>query len=137
RPAAASVTWSTRDLIGLCLRLGPADVPRRNPVRGDEFPCTSVTGNVYDSGSYQEALDRLLAAADYAALRRAQVAARAAGRCVGIGLSCFLDLTGPGAGFYGVGGAPIAGQEGTTIRLEPSGAVTVLTGVPAPGKGRG
>ncbi len=108
---------------------------RRNLVRADELPYTSVTGNVYDSGSYVEALDRLLAAADYAELRRAQTAARAAGRCLGIGLSCFLDLTGPGAGFYGVGGAPIAGQEGTTVRVEPSGAVTVLTGVTDQGQG--
>src|SRR5207302_1823755 len=45
------------------------------------------------------------------------------------------DLTGPGAQFYGVGGAPIAGQDGSTIRLEPSGAVTVLTGVTDQGQG--
>src|SRR5207247_5872223 len=36
---------------------------------------------------------------------------------------------------YGVGGAPISGQEGTTVRLEPSGAVTVLTGVTDQGQG--
>jgi carbon-monoxide dehydrogenase large subunit len=134
-PIAAAVTESMLELIARDLSLDPADVRRRNLVRADEFPYTSVTGNVYDSGSYQEALERVLAAADYAALRRAQADARAAGRCVGIGLSCFLDLTGPGAGFYGVGGAPIAGQEGTTVRLEPSGAVTVLTGVTDQGQG--
>jgi aerobic carbon-monoxide dehydrogenase large subunit len=134
-PIAAAVTEAMLELIARDLRLDPAEVRRRNLVRPDELPYTSVTGNVYDSGSYLAALDRLLEAADYAALRRAQTAARAAGRCVGIGLSCFLDLTGPGAGFYGVGGAPIAGQEGTTIRLEPSGAVTVLTGVTEQGQG--
>src|SRR5439155_19700854 len=62
-------------------------------------------------------------------------AARAAGRAVGIGLSCFVELTGPGAQFYGVGGAPISGQEGKTVRLEPSGAVTGLTGVTDQGQG--
>jgi len=134
-PIAAAVTESMIDLVARDLRLDPADVRRRNLVRPDEFPYTSVTGNVYDSGSYHEALDRLLDVADYAGLRRAQAAARAAGRCVGIGLSCFLDLTGPGAAFYGVGGAPISGQEGTTVRLEPSGAVTVLSGVTDQGQG--
>src|SRR5256885_14965576 len=34
-----------------------------------------------------------------------------------------------------MGGAPISGQEGTTVRLEPSGAVTVLTGVTDQGQG--
>jgi carbon-monoxide dehydrogenase large subunit len=134
-PIAAAVTESMLDLVARDLGLDPAEVRRRNLVRPDELPYTSVTGNVYDSGSYHASLDRLLEAADYAALRREQAAARQAGRCVGIGLSCFLDLTGPGAAFYGVGGAPIAGQEGTTVRVEPSGAVTVLTGVTDQGQG--
>jgi carbon-monoxide dehydrogenase large subunit len=134
-PIAAAVTESMIDLIARDLGLDPAAVRARNLVRPEELPYTSVTGNVYDSGSYHASLDRLLAAADYAGLRRAQAAARAAGRAVGIGLSCFLDLTGPGAQFYGVGGAPISGQEGTTVRLEPSGAVTVLTGLTDQGQG--
>jgi carbon-monoxide dehydrogenase large subunit len=134
-PIATAVTEAMLDLIARDLGLDPAEVRRRNLVRPDEFPYTSVTGNVYDSGSYHAALERLLAAADYDALRRTQAELRRAGRCVGIGLACFLDLTGPGAQFYGVGGAPIAGQEGTTVRLEPSGAVTVLTGVTDQGQG--
>jgi carbon-monoxide dehydrogenase large subunit len=134
-PIAAAVTESMIDLVAAQLGLDPAEVRRRNLVRPEDFPHTTVTGNVYDSGSYLPSLERLLDVADYPALRRAQAAARAEGRCVGIGLSCFLDLTGPGAAFYGVGGAPIAGQEGTTVRLEPSGAVTVLTGVTEQGQG--
>ena len=134
-PIAAAVTEAMLDLIARDLALDPAALRRRNLVRPDELPYTSVTGNVYDSGSYLASLDRLLEAADYAGLRRMQAEARGVGRCVGVGLSCFLDLTGPGAGFYGIGGAPIAGQEGTTIRLEPSGAVTVLTGVTEQGQG--
>jgi carbon-monoxide dehydrogenase large subunit len=134
-PIATAVTESMIDLVARDLHLDPAEVRRRNLVGPDEFPYTSVTGNVYDSGSYHEALDRLLEAADYTSLRGEQTAARAAGRCVGIGLSCFLDLTGPGAAFYGIGGAPISGQEGTTVRLEPSGAVTVLSGVTDQGQG--
>jgi aerobic carbon-monoxide dehydrogenase large subunit len=134
-PIAAAVTETMVDVIARDLGLDPAEMRRRNLVRADELPYTSVTGNVYDSGSYHAALSRLLEAADYEGLRRAQATARREGRSVGIGLSCFLDLTGPGAQFYGLGGAPIAGQEGTTVRLEPSGAVTVLTGVTDQGQG--
>src|SRR5204862_366259 len=84
---------------------------------------------------YQAALARLLEAASYDRLRREQASARAQGRYLGIGLSCFIELTGPGAQFYGVGGAPISGQEGTTVRLEPGGAVTALVGVTNQGQG--
>src|SRR5205085_4495956 len=96
-PIAAAVTESMLDLVARDLRLDPADVRRRNLVRAEEFPYTSVTGNVYDSGSYHAALERLLEAAKYDDLRREQAAARAQGRHVGIGLSCFIELPGPGA----------------------------------------
>src|SRR3984893_16115422 len=99
------------DLVARDLGIDPADVRRRNLVRPEELPYTSAAGNVYDSGRYQAALERLLAAGGHGARRRAEAAARAAGRHVGIGLSCFIELTGPGAQFYGIGGAPISGQE--------------------------
>src|SRR5262245_2142407 len=134
-PIAAAVTESMVELIARDLGLDPAEVRRRNLVRPDEFPYTSAAGNVYDSGSYHAALARLLEAVGYADLRREQARARADGRAIGIGIACFIELTGPGAQFYGIGGAPISGQEGTTVRLEPSGAVTVLSGVTEQGQG--
>src|SRR5260370_12564147 len=123
------------ELIARDLGLDPAEVRRRNLVRPDECPYTSATGRVYDSGSYLAALETLLAKAGYAEMRREQRRRRAAGRLPGIGLACFVELTGPGAQFYGIGGAPISGQEGTTVRVEPSGAVTVLTGLTDQGQG--
>ena len=134
-PIAAAVTESMLDLIARDVHIDPAEIRRRNLIRPEEFPYTSATGNVYDSGSYHAALDRLLEVAKYDDLRLEQAAARAQGRHLGIGLSCFIELTGPGAQFYGVGGAPISGQDGATLRLEPSGAVTVLVGVTDQGQG--
>ena len=134
-PIATAVTESMIDLIARDLGLDPAETRRRNLVRPEDLPYTSASGNVFDSGSYQAALARLLEVADYDRLRREQAAARAEGRHVGIGLACFVELTGPGAQFYGVGGAPISGQEGSTVRLEPSGAVTALVGVTNQGQG--
>jgi aerobic carbon-monoxide dehydrogenase large subunit len=134
-PIATAVTESMLDLVARDLALDPAELRRRHLVGANELPYTSATGNVYDSGSYRAALERLLEAAKYDDLRREQLAGRAQGRHIGIGLSCFIELTGPGAQFYGVGGAPISGQDGATLRLEPSGAVTVLAGVTDQGQG--
>jgi carbon-monoxide dehydrogenase large subunit len=134
-PIAAAVTESMLELIARDLGIDAADVRRRNLIRPEELPYTSATGNVYDSGSYHAALERLLDAADYKTLRHEQATARVGGRHLGIGLACFVELTGPGAQFYGVGGAPISGQEGATVRLEPSGAVTALVGVTDQGQG--
>ena len=134
-PIATAVTESMIDLVARDLGIDPAEVRHRNLIRPEDLPYTTAAGNVLDSGSYHAALARLLEAADYDRLRRDQQAARSGGRHVGIGLSCFVELTGPGAQFYGVGGAPISGQEGTTIRIEPGGGVTALVGVTNQGQG--
>jgi aerobic carbon-monoxide dehydrogenase large subunit len=54
---------------------------------------------VYDSGDYAAALARVLDAAGYADLREEQAKRRAAGDVtqLGIGLSCYVEITGPGA----------------------------------------
>lgn len=134
-PIATAVTESMLDIVARDLGIDPADVRRRNLMPADAMPYTSITGNVYDSGRYPQTLERLLEVAGYAELRAAQAAARAAGRHLGVGLACFVELTGPGAQFYGVGGAPISGQEGVTVRLEPSGVITALTGLTDQGQG--
>jgi aerobic carbon-monoxide dehydrogenase large subunit len=69
-PIATAVTESMIELVARDLGLDPAEVRRRNLVCADELPYTSATGNVFDSGSYQAALARLLEAAGYDQLRR-------------------------------------------------------------------
>src|SRR5260370_34251621 len=72
---------------------------------------------------------------DYAGLRREQAALRATGVHRGIGLASFVEITNPGAAFYGVGGAPISAQDGCTLRLEPGGSVTCAISVTEQGQG--
>src|SRR5438477_2564194 len=53
----------------------------------------------------------------------------------GIGLAAMIEVTNPSPAFYGVGGARISAQDGATLRLEPTGMVTVLCGVTEQGQG--
>jgi carbon-monoxide dehydrogenase large subunit len=46
-----------------------------------------------------------------------------------------IEVTNPSPAFYGVGGARISAQDGATLRLEPTGMVTVLCGVTEQGQG--
>ena len=134
-PIAAACIDGMLDLAARGLGLDPAEIRLRNLLRRHEFPYTSITGNLYDSGSYAESLETLLEKAGYADLRREQAALRGRGVHRGIGLCCFIEITGPGAQFYGVGGAPISGQDGTTVRVEPTGKITALIGVTDQGQG--
>ncbi len=134
-PVAIFVMERIMDIAAERLGLDPVEIRRRNLVRPDEMPYRSVVGALYSDGAYEEAFDRLLAALDYAGLRRWQAEARAGGRLVGIGLATFIEGTAPGAQFYAALGAPIMAADAVTVRMEPSGTVVALVGTAGQGQG--
>src|SRR5439155_11151692 len=122
------------DLLARRLAQDPADLRRRNFAK--EFPYTSATGLSYDSGDYERTLDRALEAARYDELRDLQKRAREQGRLLGIGLSTYVEVCGiaPSAVTKAIGvSAP--GWESSTVRLHPTGKVTVITGTSPHGQG--
>src|SRR5215472_2750718 len=88
------------DRLGEQLGMDPAEVRRRNLIRPEDFPYTTVTGLVYDSGSYIESLEKALEMANYKNFRREQERLCAEGRYVGVGIACYVELTAPGSMFY-------------------------------------
>ncbi|GAB3347184.1 xanthine dehydrogenase family protein molybdopterin-binding subunit [Modestobacter lapidis] len=118
------------DRIAVTTGLDPAEVRRRNFLAPDAFPHTHTSGLELDSGDYAAALDLTLELLDHPAARAMQSAARAEGRCVGIGLG--FELMPESAD---IPGALVAAFDTSTVRMSPSGQVTVLTGVTSPGTG--
>jgi carbon-monoxide dehydrogenase large subunit len=136
RPAACFTIERVMDAIAEAVGLDPIEVRRRNLVRPDEFPYTSATGLVYDSGSFLESLDALETAAGYAELRRLQQAARREGRHLGIGIGCYTEQTAHTTNEFIKRGVPIIfGYEATTVRMDPSGTVTVHASTHSHGQG--
>jgi len=122
RPEACFAIERLMDTAARAAGLDPAELRRRNLVPPDRFPFRTVTGQVYDSGNYPEALERALAAADYAGLRRAQAERRAGGEVVGVGVVSYVE--------------PCAlGWESGSVKVERSGRVTAITGSSAHGQG--
>ncbi|MET7994540.1 xanthine dehydrogenase family protein molybdopterin-binding subunit [Amycolatopsis sp. NPDC005232] len=118
------------------LGLDPAELRRRNLIAPEELPYTSVTGQVYDSGSHQESLEKLLAMLPSGPdLDKRKAEARERGRLLGVGLACFVEVTAPGVMFYGKRGAPITAHDQVEVRVEADGSVTVLLGTPGQGQG--
>lgn len=130
KEASNLVMERVMDLVARRLGLDPAAVRRANLVGRHEFPYRTATGLNLDSGDYQGALDRLLETVGYSDLRREQEAARKQGRLVGMGLA--FELTPEAAD---IPGTTTGGFDTSTVRVSPSGAVTVLTGVTTPGGG--
>ena len=68
---------------------------------------------------------------DYTQLRAEQETARAAGKLMGIGISTYGEICAMGPSIA----LPAGGWESATVKVEPSGKVTVLTGASPHGQG--
>jgi aerobic carbon-monoxide dehydrogenase large subunit len=130
RPEATAALERAMDLFAAEIGLDPAQVRRQNLLPTFTEPHTTAFGAVYDSGDYAAALEVALAAAGYPDLR-AEQAKRRAGRDVvqlGIGLACYVEITGAGA----ESGPP---SENATVEVHPDGSATILTGTSPHGQG--
>jgi aerobic carbon-monoxide dehydrogenase large subunit len=124
RPEAAYYAERMMDVIAGELGLDPAEVRRRNFIAPDAFPYKTPTGHVYDSGEYDRALTKSLEISGYEALREEQQRRRADGadRLLGIGVACYVEMC-------------AFGYESATVRVDPSGTVTIFTGTSPHGQG--
>ena len=141
RPEATYVLERLLDQAAHELGQDPAELRRRNLIPafdGSESQPGYETqvALVYDSGDYGAALDKVLEMVDYPALRRQQEEARAGGRCLGIGFSTYIEACGiaPSA-VVGSLGARAGLYESASVRVQPTGKVTVFVGSHSHGQG--
>lgn len=117
------------------LGLSPFELRRRNVVAPEEFPFETPQGLVLHEGSYRESLDALEAAFGYEAFIDRQRDARNESRYLGLGISLFNEVTGMGTSVCYHLGWPVTTHDTSTVRVEPSGRVTVTTSVVSQGQG--
>lgn len=134
-PIATAVTEGLVDLAAAAIGMDVAEIRRRNLLADDSYPFTNLAGLRFEGLSHQQCLEKLLKLMDYDGVRTDQAAARARGVHRGIGLACFIELTNPSPFMYGIGGARISAMDGATVRLDPDGSVSVLSGVTEQGQG--
>jgi aerobic carbon-monoxide dehydrogenase large subunit len=134
-PIACAVTEALVDGVAAKLGLDPIAFRQANVIPDNAYPATGASGIKLEVLSHEACLREARRLCDYDRLRREQAALRATGVHRGIGVAALIELTNPSAAFYGVGGARIASQDGATIRLEPSGVITVSSSVGEQGQG--
>jgi len=125
RPEAALSIERAVDVLAAELGMDPAELRRRNLIPPDAFPYVSATGETYDTGEYERAMDEALRLADVDGLRREQAERRARGDnlAVGIGLSVYVEVTG------------FSRKELGSVEIETDGSVTVRVGTSSHGQG--
>ena len=132
RPEATYLVERLMDCVADELGLDPVKVRLKNFPKPSEFPFTTATGLVYDSGNYQGALKKAQKNAQWDKLLKQRDDARKAGKLFGIGVSTYVEICALGPSKI----MPAGGWEWGCVRLEISGKVTVITGATPHGQGQ-
>lgn len=136
RPEATYLLERMVDLFAREIGLDAVEVRRKNLIPKEDFPYHSPMGLEYDSGDYHLALNRALDMAGYEEFRQRQKELRQQGRYVGVGCTTYVEICGLGpsqvAGAVGFQGGL---WESSTVRVHPTGKVTVFTGASPHGQG--
>jgi aerobic carbon-monoxide dehydrogenase large subunit len=138
RPEATYAIERIMDELAAELGVDPMEIRRRNWIKHEEFPFTTVSTLTYDSGNYEAATDKAMELFGYDELRAEQVRRRESNdpTQLGIGISTYTEMCGLapsrvlGALRYGAGG-----WEHAAVRVLPTGKVEVVTGASAHGQG--
>jgi aerobic carbon-monoxide dehydrogenase large subunit len=122
------------DIMAHQLGRDPAAFRFHNFIRPDQFPYRSPTGWEYDSGNYQAALQKAMDMIGYDELRKEQLAKRARGELMGIGISSFTEVVGAGPSRdYDILGIKMF--DSAEIRIHPTGKAIARFGTKSQGQG--
>jgi len=120
RPEMAFAIERLVDVAARACGIDRLELRRRNFVRG--FPYRTPHGVEYDSGDFAGALEKAIAAADWAGFGARRAASAARGRLRGIGLASFLEATGGPA------------EEGAALRFAADGSLRLQVATQSSGQ---
>jgi carbon-monoxide dehydrogenase large subunit len=131
RPEATHGIERMVDILAAELKMDPAEIRLKNFIQKEDFPFPTATGLTYDTGDYSLPLKKALGMAGYEELRAEQAEKRKKGELMGIGISTYGEICA-----FGPSPATAAGGwESATVKIDPSGKVTVMTGASPHGQG--
>lgn len=136
RPEASYLLERLVDRAARELGVDPIELRRRNFISRDSFPYQTPVALEYDSGDYGACLDKALELADYSRFEQRRAESKARSKLRGIGFSTYIEACGLApSNVAGQLGARAGLYEAGTVRVNPTGSVTVLTGSHSHGQG--
>ena len=125
RPEAIYLIERLMDKTATEMGIDRIELRRRNMIPPTAIPYHAPNSPVYDSGDFEAVMDKALDLADWQGFEARRAASERGGRLRGIGVSCFLEVS---------GGSPL--QETADLRFDDDGKVSLRTGAQAMGQGQ-
>ena len=134
RPEAAYILERLVDKAADQIGMDRIEIRRKNFIR--DFPYATPVALEYDVGDFEGTLNMALEKSDHANYAKRKAESEAKGLLRGIGYSTYVEACGiaPSA-VAGALGARAGLYESATIRVHPTGSITVFTGTHSHGQG--
>ncbi|WP_380058546.1 xanthine dehydrogenase family protein molybdopterin-binding subunit [Falsihalocynthiibacter sp. SS001] len=136
RPEA---TYSLERVIDKCareLKIDPVDIRRKNYIQPDQFPYTTPVGLEYDIGDYDATMDKVLKLSDRAGFEARAAESAKNGKLRGFGINSYIEACGIApSNLVGVLGARVGLYDASTVRVNPTGNLSVMVGAHSHGQG--
>ena len=135
RPEACYLIERIVDVAARECGLDAAEIRRRNFIPESAQPYQTPVAMVYDGGNYAKNMADCLKAADAGGFAARRKDAKARGKLRGFGLACYIEACGAApSAIAGALGARAGLYEMATVRVNPTGSVTVITGTHSHGQ---
>ena len=136
RPEASYLLERLVDRAAKVSGIDRVELRRRNFIEPDSYPYQTPVALEYDSGDYGACLDKALEMSDYAGFAARRKETEKQGKLRGIGISTYIEACGIApSNVAGALGARAGLYEAGTIRVNPTGSVSVITGSHSHGQG--
>ena len=136
RPEATYLLERVIDQAAREVGMDQAEFRRLNFIPKDAFPYQTAVALQYDIGDYEPALDKAMEMINYKNFEDRRIEASKRGKYRGIGVSSYIEACGiaPSAVAGALGGR-VGGWESASVRVDPTGTITVTTGAHSHGQG--
>ncbi|MDX1403097.1 MAG: xanthine dehydrogenase family protein molybdopterin-binding subunit [Woeseiaceae bacterium] len=136
RPEASYLLERLIDKAARKTGIDPIELRRRNFIKPEDFPYQTPVALEYDTGNYDASVDKALELSDYKNYEKRKAESAKRGKLRGIGIASYIEACGVApSNVAGALGARAGLYEVGTVRVNPTGSVTVLTGSHAHGQG--
>jgi carbon-monoxide dehydrogenase large subunit len=134
RPEATFQLERVIDKAAREMGIDPVEIRRRNFVR--EFPYQTPVAVLYDTGDYDATMDKLVEIADRAGFEGRRAVSAGRGKLRGLGIAHYIEACGIApSNLVGQLGARAGLYECATVRVNPTGSISVYTGSHSHGQG--
>lgn len=123
RPEAAFLIERLVDACAREIGMAPEELRRRNFIKPEQFPYTTVTGRHYDVGEFDGHMTQAMERAGWADFEQRREEARSRGKLRGIGMATYIEA------------CAFAGSEPAHLQLNGDGTITLFIGTQTNGQG--